>query len=1814
LLLSGLALANPQGGRVIAGNVNIGANAAKLTITQTSNRAIVNWNSFSIAKGEATRFVLPSSAAAVLNRVTGDQLSSLLGGLYSNGQVYLLNPNGIVIGPNGRVNTAGFVASTLNIADRQFMQGGAVTLQGGSTAGVVVLGSVKANDGDVLLVAAQVDNRGKLIAPNGQAILAAGSEVLYVPGEYANIAVAAPAPASGAAVSNTGLIKAASAQLAAAGTPYQLAVNNGGQISATAVGLAGGHVVLQGGDGDIVNSGALSAKAGNAGGTVELHAGRIALTGTASVDVSAPAGGGRATLAASNAISVASGASLNADATGQGDGGTVSVKAANITQFDGTVSATGGKLGGNGGQAEISGGSLLYAGSVDLSAPAGAVGSLLFDPDEITIVSGSAAAPSSIGGGLWSFTQDSGAQTITVGAIEALLASANLELQATTSLTVATPGSGPYATIASNTANSLTLTSPTIAINAPISLPNGTLVFNWPDSAIGNYGYPQSLTSSANAAITANVVQVAADFHTLTLSGAVVTPSLQFTAPTALMDVSIANPANAIQAVSFDPSNSGNAADGLDIETSSALTVSGNLQMPTNGVLLAAGDLTLAAGTTLQGGPVVSMLVSTGGVLNNLAGPSAIVLGEGQMLIYSATNGTGASGTAFNDGGAGAAAQLDGNYGTASGVTYPSSPNNIDTLVEYFVTTSTQPVLNITANSFSRLYGHADPTFTASYSGGSGGGASELTALPSFRIVQGSDVNAGTYTIQPFGAASSADLLNYIDGLLMVNPAPLLVTATNASMTYGGTAPGLSYGVSGLVNGDSSSIVSGVQFSPTPTSGTNAGSYTLAASGATVATPLGGTQPNYTISYQSGTLTVNPAPLQVNAVAASTSYGSAIPTLQLNFSGFVNAGDASSVPAQFVPLVSAVQGSGVGAYAITLATLNPNSNYSATYIGANLTINAVPLTITPNIASTYGGAVPTTLPTVDYSGFVNGDSPVSLGTLPVLNTAGTASSPAGNYSVTASGAVDPNYTFQYNTGTLTINPALLTITPNLAKVYGAAMPTALPAGDFSGLVNGDTPASLTVQPGYSTSATAASGVGNYGVTASGAVDGNYSISYAAGSLSITQAPLLISANSFSRQYGDGNPTLTAAYSGLVNNDGSAAVSGLTLATAATISSNVGTYAINASGATAANYSITYAPGALTVTQAPLLITANNATRIYGHADPAFSVSYDGLTNNDGTSVVSGLTIATPATVLSGAGSYAIVPSGGSAANYAISLASGTLSVTPAFLLITPSGTQVYYGTPQVAYSYSGFLNGDTAADLTMQPGYSTTAPQSAGVGNYPLSTSGAASPNYVVQNAPGILQVVPAPLTIVANSYSITASSGLPPLTGSFVGFVGPDTQKSTGYGFTDALVNAAILLPGTYPISLTGSDPNYAVTFTPGTVTAAPATPQLILNNTNTIDTNATITTTSTVTVDTTGNQVTVSEALILANGWNIGSSSEGASIIQSYVDAINGSGGDITVAYVEAQLADPSTAAAMQAMLAPFMLTDLSAILDTSQSTWTAGQLQFVQEVEYFIQSQQQAAATQAENDYAAWHEQEVTQEEAQLESVSGPAQVEMSAIMSSNPPIPPSSLLQEVETGMVLTTSQTQSLVSIQTVTDDIATVANNQSAQVGYVPGAVGDAGKLTSLLISKTANLFGGSGVSSREIAKALPFLKTALTQDFNGQTKFLKVAEEALDAASVASKVLEVGGVVAEVVGNVAQIALAAASYGQIDTFNTKFNNAIAAANQPVTVASLQSMLSSGTGTQQLYSYMEAMLATSGTTPLVLPSDVSASVYESQNL
>ena len=204
-------------------------------------------------------------------------------------------------------------------------------------------------------------------------------------------------------------------------------------------------------------------------------------------------------------------------------------------------------------------------------------------------------------------------------------------------------------------------------------------------------------------------------------------------------------------------------------------------------------------------------------------------------------------------------------------------------------------------------------------------------------------------------------------------------------------------------------------------------------------------------------------------------------------------------------------------YAITAVYDGDSDNQSGTSSVVNQTINPAALTVTVNGTTTvYGAGLPSF--SASYSGFVNEDTSASLTTLPSFSTTASASSGVGSYSITASGAVDANYTINYVGGSLAVTPAALTITVNgTTTVYGAGLPSF--SASYSGFVNGDTSASLTTLPSFSTTAIASSGVGSYSITASGAVDANYTINYVGGSLAVTPAALTITANGASKVYG-----------------------------------------------------------------------------------------------------------------------------------------------------------------------------------------------------------------------------------------------------------------------------------------------------------------------------------------------------------------------------------------------------------------------------------------------------------------------------------------------------------------------------------------------------------------------------------------------------------------------------------------------------------------------------------------------------------------------
>jgi filamentous hemagglutinin family protein len=262
----------PGGGHFVAGGGSISGSATTLTITQPgSSRGVIDWNSFSIGNGNTVTF--KNGTGATLNRVTGGNPSVILGTLSATGGVYLINPQGIVVGPGGVISTGGrFVGSTLDACNVTFMQGASLTLAGTSNASVVNLGRIGSSGGDVFLVARNaVINLGSVDAPNGTAEFAVGRQVLLQDSSGSRqVFVQA---GSGGEVLNSGTISAAQVNLEAAdGNVYALAANHD-VIRATGTATRDGHVWLVAGTGGVSQSGVVRATdADGAGGTVDTTA------------------------------------------------------------------------------------------------------------------------------------------------------------------------------------------------------------------------------------------------------------------------------------------------------------------------------------------------------------------------------------------------------------------------------------------------------------------------------------------------------------------------------------------------------------------------------------------------------------------------------------------------------------------------------------------------------------------------------------------------------------------------------------------------------------------------------------------------------------------------------------------------------------------------------------------------------------------------------------------------------------------------------------------------------------------------------------------------------------------------------------------------------------------------------------------------------------------------------------------------------------------------------------------------------------------------------------------------------------------------------------------------------------------------------------------------------------------------------------------------------------------------------------------------------------------------------------------------------
>ncbi|MDM0074834.1 MBG domain-containing protein [Variovorax sp. J2P1-59] len=502
LCLADAAQANPSGSTVVNGSASVDANGRTLTVTNSPG-AIINWQQFSIRPDEVTRFIQSGAASTVLNRVTGTQSSSLLGQLLSNGRVFLINPNGVAIGAGAYIDTAGFVASSLPLSNEDFLAGrmrfgGA----GGPAVGNVVnQGRIHTQaGGPVYLIAPNVENSGVITAPNGEILLAAGKSVELVSGAAPQLRVLLSAPEGGEAV-NVGQLVAQAGSVGIFGA----LVRNGGLASANSASVNGrGNVVLKAtGDVFVEPTGRVEAiNTAGTGGTVAVLGDRVGVLSGAGIDASGQTGGGSVLIGGDlrggnaqvpNARStvIASGASIRADATQQGQGGRVIAWSDDYTGFHGAISARGGAMGGDGGFVETSGKNNLQAfGTVDAGSPLGAAGQWLLDPRNVTIANAtsggafSAANPSV-------FTPTADNAVVDAGTI-------NASLNAATSVNITTGTTGTQA-------GNITVAAPiskTAGGNATFRLlaANG-IVFN-PGTSVTSTSNQLNLTLTAPGGIT----------------------------------------------------------------------------------------------------------------------------------------------------------------------------------------------------------------------------------------------------------------------------------------------------------------------------------------------------------------------------------------------------------------------------------------------------------------------------------------------------------------------------------------------------------------------------------------------------------------------------------------------------------------------------------------------------------------------------------------------------------------------------------------------------------------------------------------------------------------------------------------------------------------------------------------------------------------------------------------------------------------------------------------------------------------------------------------------------------------------------------------------------------------------------------------------------------------------------------------------------------------------------------------------------------------------------------------------------------------
>ncbi len=1379
----------PSGAQVVSGDVNIAQAGNAMTLTQASRNAIVNWQSFNLGAGASLRLQQSGADAAMLARVVGNDPSQLLGSLKADGKLFLINPRGVVVGRDAVIDTAAFMASTLDVSDEAFLRGGALTLSGDSAAGVVNLGQITAREGNVLLFAHTVKNAGEINAVRGTVGLGAGTEVYLASADAPDFVIKTKLTTTEkTGVENSGAIAAAQAQLeAAGGSLYELAVNQSGVVRATGSTVRNGRVLLTAAGGTVGVSGEVSARDADGSGGEILVGGDYR--------------GGNAAVANAARTVVTASATLDASAAAPStaaNAGRVIVWADDATRFWGTLHATGA----GGGFAEVSGKRWLDfnpASTVQL----GAGGTLLLDPDALLISTAADSGTSTSGTNPFTFGATTTPATLNVTTLQNQLAISNVILDTSTSSGDITFNSA--VTWATN--NSLTVRSGN-NINLNASLTGGAastlaLYAGREATAPGEQGLEDirgeaTLDSSATISVGkliygANAQSVAPAGYTpvsparsglLWLFGNIAVDTLEVDLAGGAAGVLTNGTNNAIGA--FRTSGSGTLSSAYVMDHQGGLDVMLNSETAGGPYLqfITPGTLTLKSGSRVNFETAgTALFASTGGAFVNEAGAS-VFGANARFLIYSSST---------------AATTKGGLVGTEV-FNHPFSNTDDytgDAVSRFFYSAASgSPILTYTANSFTRTYGAANPALTYTTTGWQVGVTNDVTGAPalSTSATQSSGVGGYAINISAGTLASSNYDFSFVPGTLTIEKAPLTVTASNATRRVNLENPTFSASYSGFVLGESASALSGTLSLTTPaTSASPVGSYAI--------TPSGLTAANYAITFVPGVLNITAnAALLITANSFTRTYGAANPTFTATYSGFVGGDNASMVTGlQFN--TAATQSSGIGAYTITPFGATA-TGYDISYAPGTLTIERAPLTISvPNQSRYYGDANNLT---ANFNGLVNGDTSSVVSGLN-LATAATPASNVGTYAITASGASAANYSITYSPGSLSVLPAPLSVTiADATRRYGDADPVF--TYSIGGLKNGDS-ASLVTMNNLASLASATAGIGAYGIIGfPSTASSNYTVpAQVFGTLTITPRPVTITADSQTRLYGNLDAPYTATFSGLASFDTPAIFGPLSFSTQATQTSGVGDWGLIFSNVSNPNYTVTPVFGKISILPAPLKITVGNASRSYGQANPAFTYTIEGLKNGESTNVISGFALTTSANATSSAGTYAINVAG-SALNYALTVLPGTLTINRLAAAITASSASRTYGDALTAFnaSFTGFLPGDLAlAQSNWQlnnPERATLAAGAYEVGFNELqpSVGAALRQNYDITVTPGVLSIARRVITVTVPNASVPAGE----LPGRFPATATAPVSGGVGFSVSGRTLATNASAPGVYALT----------------------------------------------------------------------------------------------------------------------------------------------------------------------------------------------------------------------------------------------------------------------------------------------------------------------------------------------------------------------------------------------------------------------------